>query len=86
MYIKGKYCCPFSLFIWFITMLFIVSYIVSIDTDHLLDRRVELLFVNICIDIVNNPAINKYIDIFVSEIVVLFKNEIVRLIRSLISN
>jgi hypothetical protein len=42
-YIKGKYSCPFVVFIWFTTILYIVAYIDSKLIDQLLDIILSLL-------------------------------------------
>lgn len=66
--------------------MFTVSYIVSIVIDHLLDSKFKLLFVNKCNESDTNPANNKYNDMFVKDICKLFKKDMLRLNKSLISN
>ena len=85
-YIKGKYIWPLFAFIWFLTILYIVSYKVSWLIDHVFAVIDSLFFVELFNNNINEVVINRYTDILVRDICKFPKTGASKLIKFLTSN
>lgn len=85
-YIKGKYICPFLVFIWFTTILCIVAYMDSWLMDHLLLIILLLLVAKTFRDNIKKIPIVRYKPMLVKDICILAKIGASILSKFLISN